>query len=61
VNLPGMDLLRLQDLLDRAAECDRKALFAKWADLRDTFIDLAEEYRILARKVKASERERDSN
>jgi hypothetical protein len=56
-----MDLLRLQDLLDRAAECDRKALFAKWADLRDTFIDLAEEYRILARKVKASERERDSN
>jgi hypothetical protein len=40
-------------LLKKAEECDRKALFAKWPELRDTFMDLAEEYRALARKAKA--------
>jgi hypothetical protein len=44
------NLLNPQELADRAVECDRKALRAKWAELRNTFIDLAERYRALARK-----------
>ncbi len=55
VNTQGTNLLQVQDLLRRAEECDRKALFAKWAELRNTFMDLAEEYRALARKAKAME------
>jgi len=55
--MPDMNLLSVPDLLRRAEECDRKALFAKWAELRNTIMDLAEGYRELARKVKASERE----
>ena len=51
-----MNLLNVQDLADKAEECDRKALLAKCVELRDTFIDLAEQYRALARKVKASQR-----
>ena len=44
------NLLNPQELADRAVECDRKALRAKWAELRNTFIDLADRYRALARK-----------
>jgi len=44
------NLLNPQELADRAVECDRKALRAKWTELRNTFIDLAERYRALARK-----------
>jgi hypothetical protein len=44
------NLLNPQELADRAVECDRKALRAKWAELRNTFIDLGERYRALARK-----------
>jgi hypothetical protein len=60
VNTPGINLLQVQDLLRRAEECDRKALFAKWAELRNTFMDLAEEYRALARKAKALQQDPDS-
>ena len=51
------NLLNLQDLADRAMECDRKALLAKCVELRNTFMDLAEQYRVLAWKVKASQKE----
>jgi hypothetical protein len=34
-------------------------LFAKWPELRDTFMELAEEYRALARKAKALNPEHD--
>jgi hypothetical protein len=44
------NLLNPQELAERAVECDRKALRARWAELRNTFIDLAERYRALARK-----------
>src|SRR5437764_11088217 len=45
------NLLNLQDLADSAVEYDRKALLAKWVELRNTFIDLGERYRALARKA----------
>ena len=45
------NLLNPRDLADRAVECDRKALTAKWVELRNTFIDLGERYRALARKA----------
>ena len=45
------NLLNPQELTDRAVECDRKALLAKWVELRNTFIDLGERYRALARKA----------
>jgi hypothetical protein len=44
------NLLNLQDLADRAVECDRKALLAKCIELRNT-LDLGERYRELARKA----------
>jgi hypothetical protein len=37
-------------LVDRAVECDRKALLAKCIELRNT-LDLGERYRELARKA----------
>jgi hypothetical protein len=45
------NLLNLQDLADRAVECDRKALLAKCVELRNTFMDLGDRYRALARKA----------
>jgi hypothetical protein len=45
------NLLNPQELADRAVQCDRKALLAKWVELRNTFIDLGERYRALARKA----------
>ena len=55
------DLLNLKDLAQKAEECDRKALLAKRAELRNTFMDLAEQYRVLALKVKASQKEHASS
>ena len=52
------NLLNPQDLADKAVECDRKALLAKCVGLRNTFIDLGDRYRALARK--ASQQKRDS-
>jgi Tfp pilus assembly protein PilE len=49
------------DLAEKAEECDRKALLAKRAELRNTFMDLAEQYRVLAGKVKASQNEHSSS
>jgi hypothetical protein len=45
------NLLNFQDLADKAIECDRKALLAKCVELRNTFMDLGERYRGLARKA----------
>jgi hypothetical protein len=45
------NLLNLQDLADRAMECDCKALLAKCVELRSTFMDLGDRYRALARKA----------
>ncbi len=45
------NVLNPQDLADRAVECDRKALLTKWVELRNTFIDVGEQYRALARKA----------
>jgi hypothetical protein len=55
------NLLNLKDLAEKAEECDRKALLAKRAELRNTFMDLAEQYRVLAGKVKASQNEHSSS
>jgi len=45
------NLLNVEDLADIAVACDRKALLTKWVDLRDTFMNLGERYRALAREV----------
>jgi hypothetical protein len=55
------NLLNLKDLAEKAEECDRKALLAKRAELRNTFMDLAEQYRVLALEVKASQKEHASS
>jgi hypothetical protein len=55
------NLLNLKDLAEKAEECDRKALLAKRAELRNTFMDLAEQYRFLTLKVKASQKEHASS
>jgi hypothetical protein len=55
------NLLKLKDLAEKAEECDRKALLAKRAELRNTFMDLAEQYRVLVWKVKASQKEHASS
>jgi hypothetical protein len=55
------NLLNLKDFAQKAEECDRKALLAKRAELRNTFMDLAEQYRVLAWKVKASQKEHASS
>jgi hypothetical protein len=55
------NLLNLKDLAEKAEECDRKALLAKRAELRNTFMDLAEQYRVLALKAKASQKEHSSS
>jgi hypothetical protein len=49
------NLLDLKDLAKKAEQCDRKALLAKRAELRNTFMEFAEQYRVLARKVKGSQ------
>jgi hypothetical protein len=50
------NLLNVTDLAEKAMECDGKALRAKRAELRHTFMDLAERYRDLAAKVQASQK-----
>ena len=54
------NLLNLKDLAEKAEQCDRKALLAKRAELRNTFMEIAEQYRVLARNVKASQNHRPS-
>jgi hypothetical protein len=51
------NLLNVTDLAEKAMECDGKALRAKRAELRHTFMDLAERYRVLAAKVQASQKD----
>jgi hypothetical protein len=48
------NLLNVTELAEKAMECDGKALRAKRAEFRHTFMDLAERYRVLAAKVQAS-------
>src|SRR3954453_4094589 len=55
------NLLDVKDLAEKAEECDRKALLAKRAELRNTFMDLAEQYRFLTLKVKGSQKEHASS
>src|SRR5262249_29956016 len=50
------NLLNRQDLADKAVECDRKALLAKCVELRNTFIDLGDRYRALARTASQQKR-----
>jgi hypothetical protein len=49
------NLLSVTDLAEKTKECEVKALMAKRAELRNTFMDLAERYRVLAAKVQASQ------
>jgi hypothetical protein len=56
-----MNLLNSKDLNDKAAECDRKALLAKRVELRNAFMDLGEQYRPLAWKVKASQQKQGTS
>ena len=46
---------RVQALLDRAEECDRKAELAQGVDVRGRFMDFAWQWRNLARQVQELE------
>jgi hypothetical protein len=46
---------RIEALLYKAQECDRKASSAGYADVRRAFMDLAEQARAMARQLKAME------
>jgi hypothetical protein len=43
---------RIQALLDKAEECDRKEYSVTYPDVRRTFIELAEQARAMARQLK---------
>jgi hypothetical protein len=47
---------RVESLMAKAKEYDRKSYFANYADLRRTYMDLAEQARAMARQLKAIER-----
>jgi len=53
-----MNSAKLQGFLDKAKECEIKALQAKDPDVRSSFSQLARQWRELARHVENLKRER---